>query len=275
MRTKSPILLAAIALFTLTFTGCRSTRQAEAPAAFTRKQRNEILAPLAKYPADMQFMNAKTAITLDYNGHQATVKGRLRMRYDETVQMSIIALGLMEIAVIEFTPDGAYIIDRVNKRYALFDYTSGVAKLAGINFNTVQALFWNRLFIPGEEEAWHHIGEFSVSTSGMQRLVEPSRQRILKCKFYTDAECKQLQQTNLNLQQYAAIWRYDDFESLDGYAYPTTYDISVSSSSHTIGSHIELTGISTLDTGWKSGTDLSRYKQVDLEQVMSIINMIR
>lgn len=275
MRTRLHICLAAVALLTFTLTGCRSTRQAEAPAAFTKKQRNEMLAPLAQYPADVQFMNAKTAITLNYNGHEATVKGRLRMRYDETVQMSITALGLMEIAVIEFTPNGVYIIDRVNKRYALFDYASGKANLAGINFNTVQALFWNRLFIPGEKEVWRHTGEFTISTSGKQRLIEPSHQRILKCKFYTDADCKQLQQTNLNLQQYATIWRYDDFEFLDSYAYPTTYDVSVSGSSHAIGAHIELTGISTLDTGWQSNTDLSRYKQVDLEQLMSIINMIR
>lgn len=275
MKTRSTYLLAAIMLFTLTFTGCRTVQQAEAPTTFTRKQQNRMLVPLAQYPTDVQFVSAKTAITFDYNGLNATVKGRLRMRRDEVVQMSLTALGLMEIAVVEFTPRGAYIIDRVNKRYALLDYSTGKMNLVGINFNTVQALFWNRLFIPGEKNVWNHTGEFAISEDGIQQLVEPKRQRILKCQFYTDVDCKQLQQTNLNLQQYAVTWRYDDPELLGTYAYPTTHDVSVSGSSRAIGARIGLSSISTLDTGWQSGTDLSHYKEVDLEQVMSILNMLR
>ena len=275
MKTKSRLFLAIVALLTFALTGCRSTRQAESSSAFTKKQKSTMLVPLAQYPADMRFMNIKTAITLDYNGREVTIKGRLRMRYNEVVHMSFTALGLMEIAVVEFTPKGAYIIDKVNKRYALFDYSSGKANLVGINFNTIQALFWNRLFIPGEKEVWCHTEDFSISTSGGQRLIEPSRQRLLKCKFYTDLNCKQLQQTNLNLQQYTAVWRYDNFDSLNNYVYPVTHDVSVSNSSHAIGAHIELTAISTLDTGWQSSIDLSRYKQVDLEQLMSIINTIK
>ena len=275
MKARSYIMLAVVALFTLSLTGCRTTRKAESTATSTKERQNKMLVPLAQYPADVQFVNAKTAITFSYKGHEATVKGRLRMRRDDAVQLSFTALGLMEIAVIELTPEKAYIIDRVNKRYAVFDYSSGKANLAGINFNTIQSLFWNRLFIPGEKEVWNNTKDFSISKMNTQRLVEPSRQRILKCKFYTDVDCKQLQQTNLSLQQYAATWRYDNFESIDAYAYPTTHDISVSSASHTIGAHIELNNFSTLDTGWQSGTDLARYKQVNLEQLMSILEMIR
>ena len=267
--------IATLLLLTLTLTGCRTSRQTEGGAAYTRKQRNEKLAPLAQYPADIEFVSSKTAITLNYNGHSVTVKGRLRLRRDEAVQMSITALGLMEIANIEFTPKGAYIIDRINKRYIALDYSSGWMNLAGINFNAAQALFWNRIFIPGEKEVWRKTNDFTISDAGNQCLVEPSRQRMLKCKFYTDSECKELQQTDLSIQQYAATWRYDDFDLLDTYAYPTTHDVSVSNSTLTIGAHIELTNISTLDTGWQSGTDLSRYKLVELDQLMEILNMIR
>lgn len=277
MKKNAYITLAAIMLLTFALTGCRTTRTAtsdNAPA-LTKRQRAELLAPLAQYPTDVQAVSAKTTITLDYEGHTATVKGRLRMRRDEAVKMSITALGLMEIALIEFTPRGAYIIDKVNKRYALFDYTSGWMNLAGINFSSVQALFWNRLFIPGEKESWRHAGEFTLTDAGTHRLVEPGRQRMLKCRFYTDADCRQLQQTDLNLQQYAATWRYGQFDTIGTYTYPTMYDVSVSGSSRAIGAHISLTGVSTLDTGWNNTTDLSRYKEVDLEQLLSILELIR
>lgn len=276
MKTKSYLYLVVATLLTLTFAGCRTKRAAtEETTSLSRKQRSELISPLAQYPTDVHFVSSKATITLDYNGHTATVKGRLRMRRDEVVQMSITALGLVEIACIEFTPNGAYLIDRVNKRYALLDYSSGIINYAGINFSAVQALFWNRLFIPGEKEAWRNAEDFDLNVAGTQCLVEPSRQRILKSQFYTDADCKQLQQTNLTLQQYAATWRYGQFETIGTYTYPTMHDVSVSGASHAVGAHINLTDISTLDTGWKSTTDLSRYKEVDLEQLMSIIEMIR
>ncbi len=275
MRTRSYLYLAVVALLSLSLAGCRTKQTAENAAAFTKRQRNEQLIPLAQYPTDVQTMTAKTTITLDYEGHSTTLKGRLRMRRDEVIQMSITALGLVEVASIEFTPKGTYLIDRVNKRYVLLDYSSGLISYAGINFNTVQALFWNRLFIPGEKEAWNNVGNFVLSDTDTQCLVEPSRQRMLKCKFFTDNNYKQLQQTDLTLQQYAASWRYEQFETIDTYTFPTMHDVSVSGDTHAIGAHIDLTGVSILDTGWNGTTDLSRYKKADLEQLMSIIEMFR
>lgn len=277
MKTKLTRSFALVMLLTLSLTGCRTTRTTttDTPASFTRKQRNVLLTPLAQYPTDVQAVTAKTSIAFNYEGHSATLKGRLRMRRDEGVQMSITALGLMEIASIEFTPKGAYIIDRVNKRYVMFDYSSGWMNLAGINFNAVQSLFWNRIFIPGEKEAWRNTGNFTISNTGTRCLVEPNRQRTLKCQFHTDTDCKRLQQTDLNLKQYAATWKYSRFETTDDYTYPTTHDVLVSGSSRSIGANINLSNISTLDTGWDGTTDLSRYKEVDIDQLLSILNMLR
>ena len=279
MKTKLSRSFTLVILLTLALTGCHTTRSTrsmtDTPATFTRKQRNALLTPLAQYPTDVQAVTAKTSIAFNYEGYSATVKGRLRMRRDEGVQMSITALGLMEIACIEFTPQGAYIIDRVNKRYVVFDYSSGWMNLAGINFNTIQSLFWNRIFIPGEKEVWRKTDSFTMTDNGASYLVEPSRQRTLKCQFHTDADCKELQQTKLNLKQYAATWGYGRFETTDDYTYPTTHDVSVSGSSRSIGANINLSNISTLDTGWDSTTDLSRYKEVDVDQLMSILKMLK
>ena len=266
--------LAVIALLTLGLTGCRTTRQAES-VALSKKQRTELIAPLAQYPDEVKTLSTRATIALNYNGLSATVKGRLRMRRDESIQISITALGLMEIANIELTPKAAYIIDRVNKRYALLDYSSGLLSNIGINFSTMQALFWNRLFIPGEKDVWNNAGDFSLNMTSTQCLIEPNRQRILKCKFYTDADCKQLQQTDLSLQHYTATWRYSQFETTDTYSYPTMHDVSINDATYAMGARIGLTEISTLDTGWKGSTDLTRYKKVDLEQLLSIIEMIR
>ena len=275
VKSKYTIPFVAVLLMVFTLTGCHTTRSTGDVIALTKKQRSDLLAPLAEYPAGVKAITAKTTIVFDNMGSPVTVRGRLRMRRDEVVQMSFTAFGLMEVASVEITPDRAYVIDRVNKRYAVIDYSTGLMNYAGISFSAVQALFWNRIFIPGVKEAWKEADNFTLAGAGTQRLVEPSRQRMLKCKFYTDADCKQLQQTDLALQQYDATWRYGQFETFGAYSCPTAHDVSVSGLPYAIGARMTLTGVSATDTGWSSTTDLSRYKEVDFGQLLSMLNMIK
>lgn len=278
MKTnRSTYLVAAMLLFTLALAGCRSSRNAtdETGPKRVRKQENEFIVPLAQYPEGLTSLTAKTSISLNYNGMSATVKGRLRMRRDEAVQMTITALGFMDVAFIEFTPQGVCIVDKINKRYAELDYSSGVMHSIGADFSTIQALFWNRIFIPGKENPWTDLDDFTYTQEPNRRLIEPSRQRMLLCSFYTDKDGKQLQQTNLNLRQYNGTWQYGTFSAFDTYTLPATHDISFSGASRALGAQISLTNISITDSGWKSGINLNSYKQVDLEQLLNILNMLR
>ena len=65
------------------------------------------------------------------------------------------------------------------------------------------------------------------------------------------------------------------FSTIDSHSYPMDFDISLSGSSRTIGAHITLNNVSTTDTAWKSGTNLSNYKKVELEQLLSILNFLQ
>lgn len=276
-RTNNRQLLALVALVSLLMlVGCRTGRNAENKAARIRKQQQyEQLAELAKPQQGLTDITARTNVSVSYNEHSIRVKGKLKMRYDETVQMTFTALGLMEVACVEFTPQAAYIVDRIGKRYARIDYSEGMLKSVGANFATVQALFWNRLFIPGKDDAWKRPEDFEIKPTDTRQCVEPARQRMLRCYFYTDEEYKQLQQTRLELSHYEGIWQYGMFEPLGNHSFPTMFDVSLSGSSRTVGANIALSSISCTDTMWKSGIDLSRYKEVEPEELMSILNVLK
>lgn len=268
-QTVKWIGILPIIVWVLMLTGCRS----HSSITSINKRAIAQLVPLAKPHTDVTTLTAKTGITIDYDGNPITVKGKLRMRRGESIQLTVNALGVVEIALIEFTPQGVYIIDRINKRYALLDYSSGLLNSAGINFSTIQALFWNRIFIPNEKEVWKQPDNFRIVTTENQQLIEPKRQRLLKCHFYTDSEFEQLQQTQLNIQDYEVVWQYGMFNTIDTYIYPSIFDISFSDSSYSISAHITLNGVSVADTPWKSGTNLTNYKKVELEQLLSVLNM--
>ena len=274
IKTRKLSILACLIL-AVALTGCRTNRSAEKQELRLKKQYSEQVLQLAKPQAELTNLTARTAITLDYGMGSVNVKGRLKMHRDEAIQMTITALGLMEVACVEFTPQHIYIIDRINKRYTKVDYASGMLSNIGVNFETIQSLFWNRIFIPGKAETWQHPEDYEIKVSGNQLCVTPARQRMLKSFFYTDEDCRQLQQTLLELSHYGAIWRYDDFDQFDGQELPTTFDISITSSSYAAGAHVALSSISTTDNSWKSGVDLSRYKAVEFDELLSILNTLR
>ena len=274
MTTRKLSILACLILV-VALTGCRTHRSAEKQELRLKKQYSEQVVQLAKPQAELTNLTARTSITLDYGVGSVNVKGRLKMRRDEAIQMTVTALGLMEVACVEFTPQHIYLIDRINKRDTKIDYASGMLNNIGVNFETIQSLFWNRIFIPGKADAWQQAEDYEIKVSGNQLCVTPARQRMLKSFFYTDEDCRQLQQTLLELSHYGAIWRYDDFEQFDGQDLPTTFDISITSSSYAAGAHIALSSISTTDNSWKSGVDLSRYEAVEFDELLSILNTLR
>ena len=254
--------------------GCRTMRNAGQDDQLRKQQSAQIQALIAPQ-AELTDLTARTATTINYNQQSYNIKGRLRMRRGEVVQMSFTALGVVEVALLEFTPAGAYLIDRVNKRYAKIDYSSGLLNSLGVNFATIQALFWNRIFAPGKEATRQEADNFTLSPAGTQLCIEPARQSLLKCFFYTDEECKQLQQTELKLNDYQVTWRYDMFGNAMEGVYPTIFDISVMAGYETVGVHIGLSSVSYNDKSWTAGTNLARYTQVNPEELLSILKMLR
>ena len=119
------------------------------------------------------------------------------------------------------------------------------------------------------------MASFEVEPLGTQQCLRPSSQRMLKSYFYTDTEFRQLQQTRLRLQDYEAVWQYDMFNSLDIYTFPSVFDISISGGTQTVGMHMALSNISYLDKDWQAGTNLSRYTQVTIEDMLSILNVLK
>lgn len=266
--------LLTLVIVTSLLTGCRTLRNAGQDEQLRKQQEAQVQA-LIESQAELTDLTARTAIAIDYNEQTYNVKGRLRMRRGEVVQLSITALGVVEVALLEFTPEAAYLLDRVNKRYAKIEYSSGLLNTVGLNFATVQALFWNRIFTPGKDASRLKPDNFKFSSMSSQQCIEPIRQSLLKCYFYTDEECKLLQQTQLIFNDYQVTWHYDMFSNAATSAFPTVFDVSVMAEDEAVGAHIVLSNVSYTDKTWSANTNLSRYTQVKPEELLSILKLLK
>lgn len=94
------------------------------------------------------------SFNLQMGDKDITVPGALRMRKDEVIriQLFIPFLGT-EVGRLEFTPKYVLIMDRLHKEYIKADYNQvDFLQRQGVNFYSLQALFWNQLLLPGAQK---------------------------------------------------------------------------------------------------------------------------
>ena len=256
-----------VMLCVCTLGACRSTKNTDNAFKAIKKRQIEQLTPLAVWPEKQTNLSSKFTVSLDLGQQNVSLKGRMYMHKDKEIMLSFSALGLMELGYVEFTPEIIRVVDRVNKRYVEMNY-SVIPNDLGVNFTTVQALFWDKLFLFGKGDIRDRLSEFEISSSGSQCLLVPSVASRLQSRFYTDSKCTRLEQTELSFGYYEAIWRYDLFDTIEGYTFPTSYDISLAGGPLVVGMRLVLNNPTFAAASGKKIVDLSKYQQVDLFELV-------
>lgn len=272
-----------------TFCSCATQKlQASTPMTATHK----------KTPADsqkMEFLNrvyenevyqrnivSKMNFTLNTGKNSVSVPGQLRMRKDEVirVQLQVPLLG-SEVGRLEFTPTEVLIVDRLHKQYVRASYDEvGFLADNGITFYTLQALFWNKLTLPGHELVnYGDLENYTVDTSNADATYAPITLRNGKLTYKWQAA----QSTGLIHKAVVTYdssdhgtstltWNYDGFKSFGSKQFPYSQTISIQTAAtgkeKNVTAQFDLDGISTDDT-WETTTKLSdKYTQVSVEEVL-------
>ena len=100
-----------------------------------------------------KWFSAKVKCTVRMGDDDISTSGQLRMKKDEVIQISVMdpVAGLLELGRLEFTRTNLKMLDRFNKNYIDVPYSEvEFLNKCDIDFNSLQNLFWNRLFIPSK-----------------------------------------------------------------------------------------------------------------------------
>lgn len=100
---------------------------------------------------DVQNIVADMTFTATMGDKEVSVPGSLHMRRDKVIRLQLfIPILRSEVGRLEFTPDYVLVVDRMHKQYVKEDYNKlDFLRANGLNFYSLQALFWNQLFVPG------------------------------------------------------------------------------------------------------------------------------
>lgn len=170
-----------------------------------------------------RYLSANVRLTLSVGREKTSVKGKLRMKINEGVQVSIAMMGLMEAACIEFLPSGMRLIYKPSKSIAEIPYTdTEVMGFPGLGYKVLESMFLNRVFLPDGTPATFAPGKIALKSKGPYYILSTRETSGTEYHFYIDkrdgnlVRCEGVGRGNERV-----VCRYSAFGEVDGVAFPT------------------------------------------------------
>lgn len=227
---------------------------------------------------------ADATFKLKLEGKEVSVPAKVRMRRGEVIRLQLLVplLGT-EVGRLEFTPGRVLVIDRMHKEYIEEDY-SKVTFLAqnGLSFNTLEALFWNQLFIPGKESVSESaLRQFTAGlTSGGTTVPVTLQNGNMSYCWTADRTTARIVETDATYGSTAhgtskLVWKYSDFRTMGVKQFPATQQLSLTTTINGKQRNAEVWVVMSSmknSDDWEATTKVSaKYKRVEAGDILKKI----
>lgn len=214
-------------------------------------------------------------------GKTVNVPGSLHMRRDKVIRLQLFVPFIgTEVGRLEFTPDYVLVVDRLHKQYVKGDYNQlDFLRGNGLNFYSLQALFWNQLLLPGTNRVTEgDLAKFAVNLDGTGQNVPVTVQNgNLSFTWQADRNSGRIAEAVVKYSSAAQgastlTWNYSDFKALGTKTFPATQVFSFATNAtkpaRKVTVKLALDELKTSDD-WEEATTLSsKYKKVDATDVL-------
>lgn len=270
----SKVLKLAILAVPLCFGSCGTKKTVtQAPVAIPA-EKQDLLHKVADNAQLTKFITSKVKFEVKLGDQELALTGNLRMKRDDVIQMQLMAFGFVEAARLEFTQEYVLVMDRINKQYLKVPYNQvDFMRNSGLNFHSLQALFWNELFQPGRTTLTdENLAAFETEQDGDNAIITFAKDKLsykwlaaqntglisivnvlYKDKFHGN--------TQLN-------WDYKDFKALGTKQFPTNNSITFTTPDKELKLNIVLNYLKN-DTNWETRTKVSdKYREVTVDDIL-------
>ena len=286
---KKQIIKTLIFCTLCAFTACGTQKQvvndgkssAGTTEASMEKQKREFVRKVYDNATFSKNIVSKIDFTLNTGSQNISVGGSLHMRKDDVIRIQLFVpiIGI-EAGRLEFTKDYVMIVDRIHSEYIKADYNQvDFLKNNGLNFYSLQALFWNELFIPGKEK----VTESALKTFDVD-LRESATTSVVSLKkdhmnyqWLADNKTALISEANVSYSHpqngtTSVQCRYDKFKPLGSKKFPSDIAINMNTNAtqkaRKVSVRLGLNSITT-DSDWDPRTTVSsKYKEVSVEDVL-------
>lgn len=285
MKIKNILFAVALGGMTLAMAGCGSKKAATEGISSSVDKHNggnvqalAFVQKVANQKVSTQNIVGKMSLNVHMGSKNITVPGSIHMRYGEVIRIqAFIPLLGSEVGRIEFTPDYVLVIDRLHKEYIKEDYNKvDFLKNNGLNFYSLQALFWNQLFVPGTKSISEaNLMDFGVTETGNSKNItlKKGNLNIVWNADNANGRISTAKATYSSLTQGKSSlnWTYSNFKAVVGKMFPAyqkfTFATTAIKNQSNISLTIDMDGVKT-DSKWEAKSEISkRYKKIEATDV--------
>ncbi len=273
------VMAAAAVMVAASAVSCRTQATAQkdngqSVAAKGDGQEAEVLHKVAANARTARFITSKIKFKLKLGDKEVSLGGSLRMKKDDVIRLQLTAFGLVEAGRVEFTKDYVLVMDRINKQYIKADYRDvDFLRQSGLNFYSLQALFWNELFLPNRQ----HVDEESLSAysvslgSAAATIALSSGNMRYEWSAGTADGCITAFSGSYSgggTGKTGMDWGYSSFRKMGTTQFPTSNTITITGTKKPVSVDLQLTNPNN-DGDWETRTEVSsKYRQVSLDDIM-------
>ncbi|MGP1590200.1 MAG: DUF4292 domain-containing protein [Prevotella sp.] len=256
-----------------------------------KKENSEALLKLAfiQKVADTKVFNdnitGSMSFSLNAGNKSINLPGSIKMRKNKVIRLQLfIPLLGTEVGRLEFTPEYVLVVDRLHKEYIKGDYSQiDFLKTNGLNFYSLQSLFWNQLLLPGQ----NNVTESDLKKYDVKLATDNASQNIItfskdKFKYEWKADKTDGRISDVAVQYNSAdhgtsllTWKYNNFKSVGVKSFPAEQEFQLSTNAMQKQKQatikISMNEVKT-DSDWEERTTLSdRYKKIEAQDVLGKI----
>lgn len=275
---KSSLLKVAILVWPLVFASCSSKKKAvaEDKPVMVQTDQAQFLHKVKDNTQTVKFITSKVRFTVEVGNQDISLTGSLKMKRNDVIRMQLMAFGFVEAARLEFTKDYVLIMDRINKQYLKAPYMSiDFLRNSGLNFYSLQALFWNELFQPNRTTvSWDDLKDYTTTESGEDMVISLEDSK-LDYSWLANRKTGIIKMANIlykdRLNGNAQLnWDYVNFTTLPNTnsKFPDDMSVTLTTQQKEVKIRIKLNSINN-ETEWETRTEVSnKYREVTVDEIL-------
>ena len=221
-----------------------------------------------------RFITSKVKFSVEVGNQQLTLTGNLKMKRDDVIRLQLMAFGFVEAGRLEFTKDYVLIMDRINKQFIKANYNQlDFMRNSGLNFYSLQSLFWNELFQPGKSKLTDELlNNYQTDMIGEDAIISMESDK-LSYRWLADKEGALIKMANIMYEDklrgnYQLNWDYEDFKANGKKNFPHTHNILFNTPSKSIKMGMTLNYLGN-DEEWETRTEISgKYREVSVDEIL-------
>ena len=275
---KSSLLKVAVLAMPLIFAACGSKKKVvtdDKPVVVQTGQA-QFLQKVKDNAQTTKFITSKVKFSVEVGAQNIALTGNLKMKRDDVIRLQLMAFGFVEAARLEFTKDYVLIMDRINKQYLKAPYMSiDFLRNSGLNFHSLQALFWNELFQPNRTAlSQEDLQKYKTTEAGDDVVISFEDSKI-DYSWLANENSGIIKMANIlykdRLNGNSQLnWDYVNFATLESNntKFPDDMNVTLTTQKKEVKLRIKLNYIKH-ETDWETRTEVSnKYREVSIDDIL-------